>query len=117
MGAGNFVTNNCRVIPTRLANTLSNTILAATGYTQVIGVRLVNFHATSEPVVSLMYRPIGGGTNFYIQANYTMPVGTSLWFPFDAFGVKEEDELRAQASIANTIDALVFIAEIPGRSA
>ncbi len=116
MGAGNFVSNNCRVVPTRLTATTITTLLTATGYTQVVGVRLVNFHASVEPVISLMYRPVGGTTNFFVQANYVMPVATSLWFPFDAFGVKEDDEIRAQASIANAVDALVFIAEVPGRS-
>ncbi len=117
MGAGNFVSNNCRVIPTRLTATTITTILTATGYTSVVGVRLVNFHASSTPTISLLYKPVGSAVNFFVQANYVMPVATSLWFPFDAFGVKEDDTLLAQASIANCVDALVFVAEVPGRSA
>ena len=115
--AGNFVANNCRVVPTRLAATTLTTVLAVTGYTQVVGVRIVNFHASSTPIISLQYKPVGSAVSYYVQANYVMPVATSLWFSFDAFGAKEGDLIQVQSSIASTVDVLVLIAEIPGRSA
>ena len=115
--AGNFVANNCRVVPTRLTATTLTTVLSVTGYTQVVGVRVVNFHATATPLVSFQYKPVGSATSFYYQANYQLSVGGALWFSFDAFGAKEGDLLQVQSSIANTTDVFVLIAEIPGRSA
>lgn len=115
--AGNFVANNCRVVPTRLTATTLTTVFTVTGYTQVIGVRIVNFHASSTPVISFQYKPIGSAISYYYQANCTLPVAGALWYDFNAFGAKDGDILQVQSSIASTVDVFVLIAEIPGRSA
>jgi hypothetical protein len=115
--AGNFVSDNCRVVPTRLTTTALTTCLTATGYTQIVGVRLVNFHATSTPIVNFQYYSAEKAISYYYQANYTLPVAGALWFSFDAFAVNENDRIEVQSSIANTVDVFVLIAEVPGRSA
>jgi hypothetical protein len=114
--AGNFVGNNCRVVPTRLTATTLTDCLLATGYTQVIGVRIVNFHVTSTPIVNFQYYNANNAVSYYYQANYTLPVAGALWFSFDAFALYENDKIQVQSSIANTTDVFVLIAEIPGRS-
>jgi hypothetical protein len=117
MGAGNFVANNCRIIPTRLGTVTTPVIcLTAQGFTQIIGARIVNTHATNTPIVNLIYKPVADGINYFIQANYTMPVACSLWFPFDAFGVNINDQILVQQSIASSVDTFLFVAEVPGRS-
>ena len=63
--AGNFVSDNCRVVPTRLTATTLTTVLTVTGYTQIVGVRIVNFHASSTPIIHLQYKPAGSATSFY----------------------------------------------------
>ena len=115
--AGNFVSDNCRVVPIRLTATTLTTVLDVTGFTQVIGVRIVNISAVSTPTINLQYKPTGSAISYYLQANYVLPLAGSLWFAFDAFGVKEGDLIQVQSSIASTVDVLVLIAEIPGRSA
>lgn len=114
--AGNFLSNNCRVIPTRLTTTNLTTCLTATGYTQVIGVRLANFSATSTPTVWFQYYNAANATSYYYQANYVLPVAGALWFDFNAFAAYENDRIECQSSVANCVDVFVLIAEIPGRS-
>lgn len=116
MGAGNFVSNNCRVVPTRLTATTLTTCFTATGYTQIIGIRVANFHATSTPTVNIQYYNAVNAVSYYFQANYLLPVAGALWFSFDAFGVAENDLIQVQSSIASTTDVLILIAEVPGRS-
>jgi len=114
--AGNFVGNNCRIVPKRLTATTLTDCFLATGYTQIIGVRIVNFHATSTPTINFQYYSANDGISYYMQANYVLPVAGALWFTYDAFAVYENDKIQVQSSIANTVDAFVLIAEIPGRS-
>ena len=114
--AGNFVSNNCRVVPTRLTTTADTVCHTCMGYTQVVGVRIVNTHATATPVVNFKYKPNGSAITYFYQANYTLPVSSALWFTFDAFGASENDQLIVSSSIANAVDVFVLIAEVPGRS-
>jgi hypothetical protein len=116
MGAGNFVSDNCRIIPTRLTTTTLTTCYTAAGFPQVVGVRLVNFHATATPKINLLYYKATVVGSFYLQANYTMPVGNSLWLPYEGFAMYENDLLQAISDTANAVDVLVFIAEVPGRN-
>jgi len=114
--AGNFVGNNCRVIPTRLTATTLTDCFIATGYTQVIGVRIVNYSAVSTPIVNFQYFTAANSTSYYYQANYTLPVAGALWFDFNAFAMYENDKIQVSSSIANCVDVFVLIAEIPGRN-
>ena len=117
MGAGNFVSNNCRVVPTRLTATTATVCFTATGYAQVTGIRIVNFHASSTPIIHIMYYAFANTTAYYLQANHLLLTAQALWLPLDGFAMYESDEIRVQASIASTADVLVSIAEVPGRSA
>jgi hypothetical protein len=116
MGAGNFVKDNCRVIPTRLTTTAATVVYTAIGYSHVVGVRIVNYHASNTPVVSFQYKTVADGVAYNFQSNYTIPVAGALWFAFDAFGIYAGDQLLVTSSIANCVDVFVLIAEIPGRS-
>ena len=114
--AGNFAANNCRVVVTRLTTTTPVVCHTAAGYTQVVGIRVVNIHPTAAPTVDVMYKPAGSAITYYYQANYPLPVSTALWYAFDAFGETENDEISVRASIANAVDVFVTIVEVPGRS-
>lgn len=114
--SGNFLANNCRIVPFRLVGTGINDVYTATGYPMIVGLRVINYHASSTPIVNIMFRPLAEVVNYYLQANYTMPVATSLWFPLEGFAMKEGDTIKVQASIASTIDVLTSIGEVPGRS-
>lgn len=114
--AGNFVADNCRLVPTRLTTTGLTTCFTATGYPQIIGVRLVNFHATLTPKLHLSYFKATAAVSYYLQANLTLPVAGSIWLPYEGFAMYEADLITAQADTANAVDVLVFIAEVPGRS-
>src|SRR6478609_6263918 len=111
--AGNFVSDNCRIVPTRLTTASLTTCYTGQGFPQIIGVRLVNFHATLTPKVSLQYYKATASTSYYLQANYVMPVANSLWLPFEAFAMYENDLLQAQSDTANAVDVHVFLAEVP----
>lgn len=115
MGAGNFIDNNCRVVVTRPATVNDTVCLTAAGYTQVIGIRVVNTSPTAVPNVDVKYKKASDGISYFYQANYPLQVTTALWFPFDAFALYEGDQILVKASIA-CVDVFVFIAEVPGRS-
>lgn len=117
MGAGNFVSNNCRVIPMRLTVTTPVVVYTAgQRFTHIVGVRIVNWHTSASPLINFIYKPIADGVSYFYQANYTLAVGSALWFPFDAFGIYQNDQLIVQSSVANAVDVFVLIAEIPGRN-
>jgi hypothetical protein len=117
MGAGNFVSNNCRAIAIRPgAVTTPVVCLTAQGFTQIVGIRIVNTHPTNVPSINLIYKPVSDGISYFLQANYVLPVASALWFPLDAFGVNVNDQILVQQSIASSVDAFLFIAEVPGRS-
>jgi len=109
--AGNFVSDNCRLTTTALT-----TCYTAMGFPQVIGVRIVNYHVSATPRVSLSYFKATLGSSFFLHANVVLPVATALWIPYEGFGLYENDLIQAISDTANAIDVLVFIAEIPGRS-
>jgi hypothetical protein len=113
--SGNFVANNCRLIPTRLGAGTSLCYTAA-GFPQVIGVRIVNFHTSATPRVSLTYYKATNSMTHWLQANLLIPVAGAIWLPYEGFAMYENDQLLAACDTANAIDILLFLAEVPGRN-
>lgn len=111
----NFVANNCRLVGTHLAGTSNTAVLAATGYTQVIGVRLANITA-ADKTASVGYFNAAAADEFKLLFQHIVPANGSVWLPLEAFALNVSDEIRVQASAASSIDVIVSIAEVPGRS-
>lgn len=110
-----YVDQNCRVVATRLTTTSATTVLDASGYTQVIGLRLANFSGAAV-TVSATYVNVENGASYYLLGNYSLQPAQSLWLPLEAFALNNGDLIRVQASAANAVDVIVSIAETPGRS-
>ncbi|QAZ46764.1 hypothetical protein [Mesorhizobium sp. Pch-S] len=111
----NFVQNNCRVLGTHLTGTTNTTVLTATGYTQVIGVRLSNI-TSSDKTASVGFYSISATDEYKLLFQHIVPANSAVWLPLDAFALNVGDEIRVQASAANSIDVVTSIAEVPGRS-
>ena len=112
---GNFVSNNCRMIPTRLGNATS-LCFTANGFPEVIGIRIVNFSPTATPKVSVTYFKATNSMTHWLQANLVIPVAGAIWLPYEGFALYENDQILAQCNTDNAVDLLLFLAEIPGRS-
>lgn len=111
----NFVANNCRVVGAHLAGTTNTTVLTAKGYTQVIGIRLANITA-SDRTASVGFYDIGATDEYKLLFQHVVPANSAVWLPLEAFAMDEGDEIRVQASAASSIDVVLSIAEVPGRS-
>lgn len=112
---GRFIAQPCRVVGRHLTTTTNTAVHAAQGFTQVIGVRLANITG-SDATATVSYYSIKDNDQYRILYQHTVPANGAIWVPLEAFGLRENDEIRVQAGTANAIDVLVSIAETPGRS-
>lgn len=115
MGAGNFVSNPCRLIGAHLTSTGNTTILTAKGYTQAIGVRLANVTG-SDANATVGWYDADATDEFRLIYQHVVPANGAVWFPLEAFALNENDEIRVQAGTANALDVVLSISETPGRS-
>lgn len=113
----NFISDNCRLIGTSLTTTNNTAVFTApaSGYDQVIGVRVVNKTAL-DAVVTLTWFDNSANASFHIIYQRTIPANSDEYFPLEGFALPGGDEIRAQAGTANALDVTVSIAELPGRS-
>lgn len=111
--SGNFVSDNCRVVPANLSGTSAVTVLTATGYTQVIGIRLGNRTGSAVNGTVTLFRD---GTTHTLLFQHSVPANGQIWLPLEAFALIEDDEIRVTQGTDNSISAFLSIAEVPGRS-
>lgn len=113
----NYVNSPVRSIGKRITTTAVTPIyvVPATAYSQVLGIRCASIGATASTVTvewfnsrdNLTYRLIFQGQ---IPANF------AAYYALDGFAMNANDEIRVTAGGANTVDVVLTIAEIPGRS-
>lgn len=111
----NFVQNNCRLVGKHLASTANTAIITATGYTQAIGIRLSNITA-ADKTATVSYFSTNDSDEYRLLFQHIVPANGAVWLPLEAFALDAGDEIRVQASAGNSIDVILSIAEVPGRS-
>lgn len=111
----NFVSNNCRLVGAHLPATTNTTVHVGVGYQQVIGIRMSNLTA-SDKTASVGYYNIAALDEFKLLFQHIIPANSAVWLPLEAFPLNPGDEIRVQASAASSIDVVLSIAEVPGRS-
>lgn len=113
--SGNFTRDNCRLVGAHLTDTTDTTILTGSGYMQVIGARVANVTGT-DATVTLNYYSKADDSEYRLLYQHTVPANGAIWLPLEAFSLKTDDEIRAQAGTASALDVVLSISETPGRS-
>lgn len=111
--SGNFVGNNSRVEPKNLSGTSAVTVYTATGYPQIIGIRLCNRTGTAVNGTVTMVRD---GTTYTLLFQHSVPANGQIWLALEAFALVEGDEIRCTQGTDNSLSVFLSIAEVPGRS-
>ena len=111
----NYVNNPVRSIGKRITTTSVTTIYTATGYAQALSIRSAAIGAVASTVTVEWYNLRDNLTYRLIQ-NGDVPAKFSRTDALDGFGLDAGDEIRVTAGGANTVDVVLTIAEIPGRS-
>jgi len=111
----NYVANNTRLVGAHLTTTNDTTVFTATGYTQVVGVRLANITGTDR-TATVGWFSDADNSAYRLIYQHNVPANSAVWLPLEAFALKVDDEIRVQASFASAIDVIVSVAEVPGRS-
>lgn len=111
----NYVNNPVRSIGKRITTTSVTTIYTATGYAQALGIRCAAIGGTASTVTVEWYNIKDNLTYRLIQAG-DIPAKFAAYYALDGFGLDAGDEIRVTAGGANTVDVILTLAEIPGRS-
>ncbi|MBZ9922197.1 hypothetical protein LB579_31440 [Mesorhizobium sp. BR1-1-7] len=111
----NYVANATRLVGAHLTTTNDTTVFTAAGYTQVVGIRLANITGTDRTATVAWFSD-GDSSAYRLLYQHIVPANSAVWLSLEAFALKVDDEIRVQASLANAIDVIVSVAEVPGRS-
>ena len=111
----NFVSDPCRILAAHLTTTSVTSIYTAEGYAQAVGLRAAN--VTSSPVtLTINYYNSRLNDTFRLLYQGQVPGNGAVFFPLQAMALDPNDEIRVQAGSSNTLDIILTVAEIPGRS-
>ncbi|TPN03811.1 hypothetical protein FJ973_29655 [Mesorhizobium sp. B2-1-3] len=111
----NYVANATRLVGAHLTTTSDTTVFTATGYTQVVGIRLTNVSATDRTATVGWYSNADSSA-YRLLYQHVVPANSAVWLPLEAFALKIDDQIRVQASFASALDVILSVAEVPGRS-
>lgn len=87
----------------------------AGAYVQAIDLNCANVSA-SEATVTVEWFRAKDSQTYRIIYQGKIPVNEARHYNMDAFGLEPGDEIRVTPGAANTVDAIISVLEIPGRS-
>lgn len=117
------MTNNFNNTPARSrgfrlgagATTVYSVGVNAGAYAQAIDLNCANVSASEATVTVEWYRAKDDLT-YRVVYQGKIPINEARHYNLDAFGLEPGDEIRVTPGAANTVDAIITVLEIPGRS-
>lgn len=97
----------------------SNTVYAVStntgAYAQAIDLNCANVSAAEATVTVEWFRAKDNQT-YRIIYQGKIPVNEARHYNLDAFGLEPGDQIRVTPNAVNTVDAIITVLEVPGRS-
>jgi hypothetical protein len=111
----NFAKEPARSIGYKAANTTINTAYQAGQYSQVVNIRVANVLG-SDADVSIYWYDSATAIQYTLVDASTVPAHRYANYPFDAFALKRDDEIRIKNSTSSAFHSVLTVVEVPGRS-
>lgn len=111
----NYVNSPIRSIGKRITTTSVTTIYTVANYAQALGIRVAAIGGTAS-TVTVEWFCFRDTQSYRLIQNGQIPANFAAYYSLDGFTLDAKDEIRVTAGGANTIDVILTVAEIPGRS-